>query len=126
MRGQLNTVASKQVEPRVSVLMGICTDGKMYCSLTQINTDQNVFCVFISKLASKLTNEDRNWRDNTLLLIDGARYQTSKESIEHMRQLGFKVCVSAPYSFSGAAIEFAFSLLKSKDLNPSKLKTGKK
>ena len=43
-----------------------------------------------------------------------------------MRALGFRVCISAPYSFSGAAIELAFGYFKSVDLNPLRLKTGKK
>ena len=56
--------------------MAICTDGQLYCALTQVKTDANGFCLFITKLAAKLTKEDINWRDNTILLIDGARYQT--------------------------------------------------
>ena len=112
--------------PRIALQMAICTEGKLYCSLCQINTDHNVFCLFISKLATKLTAEDKNWRDNTLLLIDGAKYQTCEESIRYMKQLGFKVCISAPYSYAGALIEYAFSQLKAVDLNPTGAKTGKK
>ena len=43
-----------------------------------------------------------------------------------MRQLGFRVCISAPYSFAASPIEYAFSQLKAEDLNPRGLKTGKK
>ena len=43
-----------------------------------------------------------------------------------MRALGFRVCISAPYSYSGAPVELAFAFLKDRDLNPSRLKTGKK
>ena len=77
-----------------------------------MNTDHNVFCLFISKLAAKLTAEDRNFKELTLLLIDGAKYQTCKESINHMRACGFKVCVSSPYSFASSPIEYAFGMLK--------------
>ena len=94
--------------------------------MSQANTDSNTFCLFISKLVAKLTKEDRNWRDNTLLLIDGARYQTSAESIRHMKALGFRVCVSAPYSYASAPVEYAFAFLKDTDLNPNRLKTGKR
>ena len=90
------------------------------------NTNSNVFCLFLSSLAKKLTAEDRNWRDNTVILCDGARYQTSKESTTHMKALGFRVCISAPYSYSAAPIELAFSKLKSDDINPGRLPTGKK
>ena len=72
----------------------------------------------MTKLAAKLTSEDRSWRTNTILLIDGAKYQTCKPSITHLKHLGFRVCVSAPYSFAGAPIEYAFSFLKQVELNP--------
>ena len=125
-RGNVNTLPDKSVTPRLAMQMAICTDGNLYCSLAQVNTDHEMFCLFISKLAATLTSENRNWRDNTLLLIDGARYQTSRESIRHLKALGFKVCVSAPYSFASAPIEYAFAFLKAVDLNPQGLKTGKR
>ena len=43
-----------------------------------------------------------------------------------MKQLGFRVCISAPYSFASAPIEYAFAQLKSVNLNPNGAKTGKK
>ena len=91
-----------------------------------MNTDHKTFCLFISKLAARLSADDKSWRDNTLLLIDGARYQTARESIRHMKALGFNIVVSAPYSFASAPVEYAFAFLKSTDLNPSGLKTGKR
>ena len=94
--------------------------------MSQANTDSASFCLFITRLAAKLTQEDRHWRRNSLLLIDGARYQTCNESIRHMRALGFRVCVSAPYSYSGAPVELAFAFIKDRDLNPDGLKTGKR
>ena len=80
----------------------------------------------MSKLATKLTKEDINWRDNTIVLCDGAKYQTNKESVNYMKGLGFKVCISAPYSYASSPIEYAFGYFKSVDLNPERLKTGKK
>ena len=106
--------------------VAICTDGQLYCSLSQVNTDAKVFCAFMSRLAAKLTEEDREWRQNSILLIDGARYQTCKESVTHMAALGFNVCISGPYSFASAPIEYCFGAFKSVALNPRGLKTGKK
>ena len=108
------------------MLMAICTFGKLYCALTQVNTDHRVFCLFVTKLVAKLTKEDREWRKNTLILIDGAKYQTCDDSMNHMKALGLKVCVSAPYSYASSPIEYAFAYFKQGDLNPASLKTGKK
>jgi len=43
-----------------------------------------------------------------------------------MKALGFKICVSAPYSYLAAPIELLFGHLKQTDLNPSNMKTGKR
>ena len=106
--------------------MAICTDGNLYCALTQVNTDARVFCLFISKLVAKLTKEDKEWRRNTMILIDGAKYQTCEESQKYMLALGMKVCITAPYSYSSSPIEYAFAHFKSVQLNPDHIKTGKK
>lgn len=74
MRGQRNTSADKKVSPRIAMQVAVCTDGRLYCSLTQVNTTSKVFCAFVSRLAAKLTEEDRDWRTNSILLLDGARY----------------------------------------------------
>jgi len=124
--GERNTVASVPVTPRLSMLMAIDTNGNLYASLTQVNTDHRVFCLFITKLVERLNADDRNWRTNSVLLIDGAKYQTCKESQKYMKALGIKYAISAPYSFEATPIEYAFSFLKAVHLNPLGLKTGKK
>lgn len=43
-----------------------------------------------------------------------------------MMALGFKVVISAPYSYATSPIEYAFGFFKSVDLNPSKLRVSKK
>lgn len=125
-RGQINSKRESPVNPRVSLLMAICTSGNLYCSLTQVTTDHRVFCLFLTKLSERLTKEDKNWRDNTIILCDGAKYQTCEESRKHMIALGLKVCVSSPYAFSATPIEYAFGYFKQVEINPDRLKTGKK
>ncbi len=60
------------------------------------------------------------------MLIDGAKYQTCKESIDCMVALGIQVCISAPYSYAAAPIEYAFAQFKTGDLNPQRKPTGKR
>ena len=44
------------------------TDGEIYFSLTQVSTNSDVYMVFLSKLAAKLTSQDPNWKEKTVLL----------------------------------------------------------
>ena len=125
-RGQVNTIPEKKITPRVAMMLAIGTGGELYCSLTQVNTNSKVFCLFMSTLASRLSKEDKEWRNNTVILFDGAKYQTCKESQEHLKALGIKFCITAPYSFTTSPVEYGFAFLKSVDLNPRNLKTGKK
>ena len=43
-----------------------------------------------------------------------------------MKQLGFRVVISSPYSFGAACIEYAFGFLKSVDLNEANIASGKR
>ena len=72
--GKLNTKKESTVVPRLSLIMAMSTDGRIYFSFTQVNTDSRVFCIFMTKLVEKLTAEEPDWRKNTVLLIDGAKY----------------------------------------------------
>ena len=83
------------------MLMAIGTGGELYCALTQVNTDHKIFCLFMSRLAEKLKKEDPGALANTVVLCDGARYQSCAKSMSHMRALWFRVCISTPYSFPG-------------------------
>jgi len=106
--------------------MAISSDGKLFASVTQVNTTSNVFCLFMSKLVQRLNKEDKNWQQNTIWLFDGAPYQTNEASQNWLKALGLNYVISAPYSYSAAPIELAFALLKSTHLNPNRLKTTKK
>ena len=72
----------------------IDTDGHLYLSLTQFNTDSNVMLMFMSRLATVLTAEDKNWRDNTYWLLDNAPYHRSVAVRQHLLRLGVKVILS--------------------------------
>ena len=110
--------------------MAICTKGRLYCSMAQVNTDTKVFCLFMSKLAALMNKEEWGSVSRCLLLIDGAKYQTNKESINHMQALGFNVIVSSPYSYAAAPIEVSssdlFNLLSMRLLSSSQTSSFQK
>ena len=76
---ETNSIADKNIWPRVSMMLAIGTSGELYSSLYQVNTDSKIFCLFLTKLAAKLGTIDPNWRENTVLLLDNAPYHRAKE-----------------------------------------------
>ena len=73
--------------------------------------------IYLIHLVNQLDQERSNWRDDTVLLLDGARYHTGSEVREYLRKLELTVIWSGPYSYSTAPIETVFAALKFVQLN---------
>ena len=91
------------------MIAALDTEGQIYLSLTQFNTDTEVMLTFLSRLAQVLTKEDKDWRSNTVFLLDGASYHKSDETRRHMIALGLTVLFTAPYSYDASPIELFFA-----------------
>jgi hypothetical protein len=89
----------KPVTPRISLIACVGSDGTAFYSLTQVNTDHQVFCLYLTELAKRLTALDKDWRDNSVLLLDGAKYHTCEETLKHLAFLKMPVIFSGPYSY---------------------------
>ena len=50
--------------------------------------------MFLSRLATVLTQEEPNWREDTYWLLDNASYHKSKEVRDCLRNLGVKTILS--------------------------------
>lgn len=61
-RGMSNSVVVKDMSQRVNMITALDTNGEVYLSLNQLNTDTNVMLMFLSRLATRLTQADVNWR----------------------------------------------------------------
>ena len=98
----------------------------MFLSLSTVNTGSEQLCLYLKWLIVKLSKQDKNWQETTVLLLDGASYHRSKETRNYLANKGVKVVIGGPYAFSAAPVEHYFSALKRFDLNPDNIKTGKK
>ena len=67
-----------------------------------------------------------SWRDDTVLLLDGAKYHMGIEIRNYMRKMELSVIWSGPYSYNTAPIEKLFGHLKFGELNQDEMPTGKK
>ena len=55
------TVTDKQVQPRISVIAALDTDGRMWSALTQATTDSDVMTTFLRYLVRQLDQETPGW-----------------------------------------------------------------
>jgi hypothetical protein len=82
--------------------------------------------MFIAGLIEHLDEENINWRDETVIMWDGASYHQSTEMLEYMAAKQVPLMILGPYSYLIAPCELFFGLLKSTHLNPNRQSTGKK
>ena len=108
------------------MIIALDTEGRVYASLTQVNTNSEVMISFLSRLAVVLSTEDKDWRKNTVWQLDGARYHTSAETRKIMKQIGVNFVISAPYSYDDAVVELFLAYYKTVQTNPDNERTGKK
>ena len=100
------------IQPRISLIAAISTNGDAYFSLTQVNTDKDVKLLFLTELAKLLDAERPLWRKDTLILMDNASYNTSPETRAQIQRLKMPVIHSGPYSYDAAPIERYFGYFK--------------
>jgi len=118
-RGQTNSISDKAIQPRLSVIAAIDTEGESYMSLSIANTDEDTFRLFVSKLAKKLDQDRPGWKEDTIVLLDNAPYHGSQKTREYFAHNGIRTMYTAPYSYGGSPIELYFAALKSTNLNPT-------
>ena len=91
-----------------------------------MNTDTSLMVTFLNRLVQVLESENKHFRKDLVLLLDGASYHKSPETKLTMRQLGLNYVISAPYSYDAAPIELLFAYWKKSHINPQDEKTGKR
>ena len=70
-------MSRKDLTAKVNMIAALDTNGEIFAALTQVDTDSDVMSSFLSRLVTVLKNQDPNWRNNSILLLDGAKYHTS-------------------------------------------------
>ena len=70
-RGMLNTASDKVFSQRINIIAAIASDDDMWVTLTTCNTNSEVMMLFITRLASELTKQRKDWRNDTVFLLDG-------------------------------------------------------
>ena len=126
VKGESNSIPQVQVVPRISLIAGIDTTGNIYVSLTQTNSNSMVMDMFFRHLVIKLDKERKNWREDTVIILDNAPYHTSESSLKTYESLNIPILFTGPNSYDAAPCELLFAQFKSVDINPRHLPLGKK
>ena len=124
--GTTGTIASRPIQPRLSLITALDTDGLVYFSLSHSTTDQDTFMLFMRYLVAMLDLETPGWQEDSLILLDNAAYHCSSQAREYLRKMQVPIMFSGPYSYSAAPIETLFALIKFGELNKDYQSTGKK
>ena len=90
------------------------------------NTDSKIMALYIRELVKVLDREDLSWRNDTIILHDGAKYASSSNTIAVLKELHVPFMLLAPYSYNVAPCELLFGSLKVGNLNPENQATGKR
>ena len=46
------------MQPRISLIMALFSDGRLYSSITQVNTDSTIMSLYIRELVKSLDKEN--------------------------------------------------------------------
>ena len=76
--GSTNSIPTHNITPRISFIAAIDTEGSCYISLTQTSVDTDFIILYLTNLAIKLDMERPNWREDSVILLDGARPHVSE------------------------------------------------
>lgn len=95
--GTTNSVVAFQMAPRVTMMVAVDSIGNLYFALSQSNSNQNTFGLFIRQLVLTLDRERPNWRRDTLITLDGARYHRTDEIVKLFTTLDIPVAMLGPY-----------------------------
>ena len=123
--GRSNTVPKKQIQPRISVVAALDSNGEVYITLLQVNSNSEMMVMYLSHLIQLLDGRRRGCRSDTVLMMDNAPYHTSSLMMEFYEKQKLPIIFTGPHSYSASPIELFFAHFKRTDINPSQLPTGK-
>lgn len=120
-----NSVPVVQLQPRVSMIVALDTNGRVYLSLLQSNNNASTMDLFLRALVKKLKAERGDWQNNTVMLWDNAPYHSSKATLKVLEQLKIPTLFTGPHSYDASPVELFFAHFKDRDINPRHVPSGK-
>ena len=110
----------------MTMILGLDTLGNVYVTLAQANSNSQMMELYFRSLAYRLDRTRPQWRKDTVIFVDGAKYHQSKEFLAVAAELQLPYMLLGPHSYDAAPCELVFAHFKRADVNPRHLPTGKK
>jgi hypothetical protein len=123
--GTTNSVGKLAIAPRITMILGIDSTGNVYYSLAQANSNSSMMEIYFRELVVILDRDKPSWRNNLVILVDGASYHQSKEFKTVAAKLRLPFMLFGPHSYDTSPCELFFASFKSLDINPRHIPTGK-
>ena len=78
--GISNSVENPLINPRISIIVALSNHGDLYYAISQGNTNKESFKLFMVYLMKQLDLKSPQWRNNTVIQLDGAKYHTCEDT----------------------------------------------
>ena len=101
------------------------TLGNAYVQLAQANSNSLMMELYFRALVDQLDKERVNWRRDTVIFVDGAKYHQSKDFLQIAAELRLPYMLLGPHSYDAAPCELFFAHFKRDDINPRHVPTAK-
>ena len=124
--GTTNSFPKIEVQPRVTMILGLDTLGNVYVSLAQANSNSQMMELYFRALAQRLDQQRPQWRRDTVIIVDGAKYHQSRDFLQVAAELRLPYMLLGPHSYDAAPCELVFAHFKKADINPRHVPSGKK
>ena len=111
---------------KTNLIAAVTSDGEFYFTINCGKNNSRTVLLFLIKLVRHLTSQDLNWRENTVIMLDNAQYHRSNMMLAWCRDLRVPLMFLGSYQYNMAPIELMFSYIKSRDLNPGKIRAASK
>ena len=93
-------ISDKALKIKINMIAAVSNRGHCWLSLYYVNTNERVFQLFLTHFADLLSKTgNAGWRENTVILLDGARYHESDNMRKFLRDHHIQTIFSAPYSY---------------------------
>ena len=107
------------------MILGIDTLGNIYYSLAQANSNSSMMELYFRELVALLDREKPSWRNQMVILVDGAAYHQSSEFLAVAAKLKLPYQIFGPHSYDAAPAELFFAHFKKVDINPRHIQAGR-